>query len=72
MLLRLGHEVSIFSCSALKDLQGSIQGLEKSRSEYRAALLRMKKVSQKLNNPDQKDQLVRFREVRRRLQWNLS
>ena len=49
--------------SAIWDLDLSIQTLEKSRTEYRAALLWMKNVSEKLQNPDYRDQLARFRAV---------
>lgn len=37
--------------------------MEKTRKEYRAALLWMKDVSEKLHNPDLKDQLSKFRKV---------
>ena len=37
--------------------------MEKARKEYRAALLWMKDVSEKLHNPDLKDQLANFRKV---------
>ena len=62
-LLRMHSEFAVFRDSAIKDLNFSIQSLEKARTEYRAALLWMKDVSEKLHNPDYKDQLIRFREV---------
>ena len=55
--------MATFEASALSDLSLSIQTLEKARTDYRAALLWMKDVSGKLQNPDYRDQLVRFREV---------
>ena len=65
-ILRLQAETTTFSSSGLGDLSWSIENLEKARKEYRAALLWMKDVSEKLNNPDAKNQLTRFREVRYR------
>jgi len=62
-LLRMRNEFLVFRDSAVRDLDLSIQQLEKARTEYRAALLWMKDVSEKLQNPDYKDQLVKFREV---------
>ena len=58
------QELITFRASAIKDLDVSIQTLEKARTEYRAALLWMKNVSDKLQNPDYSDQLAKFREVR--------
>ena len=55
--------MATFEASALSDLSVSIHTLEKARTDYRAALLWMKDVSGKLQNPDYRDQLVRFREV---------
>ena len=63
-LLRLRNEFSVFRNSAITDLNMSIELLEKARTDYRAALLWMKDVSGKLQNPDYRDQLARFREVR--------
>ena len=63
-LIRLHREFLVFRGSAIRDLNESIQLLEKARTEYRAALLWMKDVSEKLHNPDYRDQLIRFREVR--------
>ena len=63
-MMRLHQEFSTFSRTAIKDLTESIQRLEKSRADYRAALLWMKDVSEKLHNPDYPNQLTRFREVK--------
>ena len=60
---RLQAETTTFATSGLGDLAYSIDNLERARKEYRAALLWMKDVSEKLRNPDAKGQLVRFREV---------
>ena len=60
---RLQSETTTFANSGLGDLAYSIDNLERGRKEYRAALLWMKDVSEKLHNPDAKGQLVRFREV---------
>ncbi len=64
-LVRMRNEFLVFRDSAVTDLDMSIQQLEKARTEYRAALLWMRDVSDKLQNPDYKDQLIRFREVRK-------
>lgn len=61
--LRLQSETTTFTNSGLGDLNFSIDNLEKARKDYRAALLWMKDVSEKLHNPDARGQLVRFREV---------
>lgn len=61
--LRLQAETITFATSGLGDLSFSIENLERARKDYRAALLWMKDVSEKLHNPDAKGQLVRFREV---------
>lgn len=62
-LMRMYSEFAVFQNTALRDLSLSIQQLEKARTEYRAALLWMKDVSEKLENPDYRNQLARFREV---------
>lgn len=62
-LMRMYSEFMVFQNTALRDLYFSIQQLEKARTEYRAALLWMKDVSEKLENPDYRNQLARFREV---------
>ena len=53
----------VFRVTAIRDLGLSIQRLQKARTEYRAALLWMKDVSEKLQNPDYRNQLFKFREV---------
>ena len=53
----------VFRVTAIRDLGISIQRLQKARTEYRAALLWMKDVSEKLHNPDYRNQLFKFREV---------
>ena len=53
----------VFRVTAIRDLSLSIQRLQKARTEYRAALLWMKDVSEKLQNPDYRNQLFKFREV---------
>ena len=53
----------MFQSTAIRDLNFSIQRLEKARTDYRAALLWMKNVSEKLQNPDYYNQLAKFREV---------
>ncbi len=63
-LVRMQQEFATFKGSAITDLDYSIHTLEKARTEYRAALLWMKNVSEKLKNPDYRDQLSKFREVR--------
>lgn len=62
-ITRLQQEFITFSSSAIGDLSESIKRLEKARADYRAALLWMKDVSEKLHNPDAREQLARFREV---------
>ena len=62
-LFRLQQEFATFSNTAIIDLGDSIKRLEKSRTEYRAALLWMKNVSEKFNDPDASQQLAKFREV---------
>ena len=62
-LIRMRGEFHVFRDSAIRDLDLSIQRLEKARMEYRATLLWMKDVSEKLHNPDYSNQLIRFREV---------
>ena len=62
-IIRLHQEFCTFTNNAITDLNESIRRLEKARMEYRAALLWMKNVSEKLHDPDQRNQLVRFREV---------
>ncbi len=62
-LARLQSECGVFQSTAIRDLNISIDRLEKARTDYRAALLWMKDVSEKLHNPDYHNQLAKFREV---------
>ena len=62
-LARMQSECAVFESTAIRDLNFSIDRLEKARTDYRAALLWMKDVSERLRNPDYQNQLVRFREV---------
>ena len=62
-LQRMQSEFMVFRVTAIRDLSISIQRLQKARTEYRAALLWMKDVSEKLQNPDYRNQLYKFREV---------
>lgn len=62
-IFRLQQEFVTFSNSAIGDLSESIKHLEKARVDYRAALLWMKDVSQRLHDPDARGQLAKFREV---------
>ncbi|XP_034658614.1 islet cell autoantigen 1 [Drosophila subobscura] len=59
-LLRLQHEVDVFRCRAVKDTEGTLQNMEKERTEYRAALCWMKSASQELD-PDTGKGLDKFR-----------
>ena len=61
---QLYHDLHMFLSCALTDLTESTKRLEKARTEYRAALLWMKKESGKLNDPDNSGQLTKFRHVR--------
>ncbi len=54
----------MFQTTAIRDLNVSIERLEKARTDYRAALLWMKDVSDKLHNPDYHNQLTKYREAR--------
>lgn len=62
-ITRLQQEFVTFSNTAIGDLSESIKRFEKARVDYRAALLWMKDVSEKLHNPDAREQLAKFREV---------
>ena len=66
-ITRLQQEFSTFSNTAIGDLTDSIKRFEKARVDYRAALLWMKDVSEKLHNPDAREQLIKFREVHKLL-----
>ncbi|XP_017887662.1 islet cell autoantigen 1 [Ceratina calcarata] len=59
---RLYQEVETFRQRAIEDTLQKVQAMEKSRTEYRAALSWMKNVSQELD-PDTSKQLERFRKV---------
>lgn len=61
-LVRLYKDVETFQYRAVTDTYDTIEKMEKSRTGYRAALLWMKDVSQKLN-PDDYKQLEKFRKV---------
>ena len=62
-LRQLSHDLDVFITRGLKDLSDSTKGLEKARTEHRAALLWFKKESAKLSNPDNSEQLANFRMV---------
>uniref|UniRef100_A0A6G1SJJ1 Islet cell autoantigen 1 n=1 Tax=Aceria tosichella TaxID=561515 RepID=A0A6G1SJJ1_9ACAR len=61
-LLRLYQEMETFHTRAVEDTADTVDKLENSRSQYRASLLWMKDISEKLN-PDVYKQLNRFRRV---------
>lgn len=61
-LVRLYKDVETFQYRAVTDTYDTIEKMEKSRTAYRAALLWMKDVSQKLD-PDAYKQLDKFRKV---------
>ncbi|XP_075225513.1 islet cell autoantigen 1-like protein isoform X2 [Lycorma delicatula] len=61
-LLRLYQEVDTFRHTAIEDMLENVQAMEKARTEYRASLKWMKKVSQELD-PDAYKQLEQFRKV---------
>lgn len=61
---QLHHDLHMFLSRALTDLAESVRRMEKARTEYRAALLWMKKESGKLSDPDNSGQLTKFRHVR--------
>ncbi|XP_077010858.1 islet cell autoantigen 1-like protein isoform X3 [Tamandua tetradactyla] len=61
-LSRLKQEVATFSQRAVSDTLVTINRMEQARTEYRAALLWMKDVSQELD-PDTTKQMERFRKV---------
>lgn len=65
-LVRLYQEVETFRQRAIEDTLMTIQAMEKSRTEYRAALSWMKNVSQELD-PDTSKQLQKFRKVQSRV-----
>nr|XP_034177595.1 islet cell autoantigen 1 isoform X2 [Osmia lignaria] len=63
---RLYQEVETFRQRAIEDTLQKVQAMEKSRTEYRAALSWMKNISQELD-PDTSKQLERFRKVQTRV-----
>ncbi|XP_078042077.1 islet cell autoantigen 1-like protein [Augochlora pura] len=63
---RLYQEVETFRQRAIEDTLQNVQAMEKSRTEYRAALLWMKNISQELD-PDTTKQLEKFRKVQTRV-----
>lgn len=62
-LHRLYQEVETFRRRAIADTLLTVSRMEKSRTEYRGALLWMKDVSQELD-PDTYKQLEKFRKVK--------
>ena len=61
-LQRLQQEVETFRQRAIADCSVTLQRMEKARTEYRAALLWMKDISENLD-PDTHKQLEKFRTV---------
>lgn len=61
-LVRLLQEVSTFRQRALSDCALTIQRMQTARTEYRAALLWLKDISQDLD-PDVNKRLDKFRKV---------
>lgn len=61
-LVRLFQEVDTFHTRAVEDTARTVEEMEKIRTEYRGALMWMKNISQDFN-PDQYQQLEKFREV---------
>lgn len=61
-LVRLYQEVETYLNRAIADTEETVNKMEKSRTDYRGALLWMKEVSQKLD-PDTYRQLEKFRKV---------
>jgi len=61
-LMRLQQEVETFRQRAIADCAVTLQRMEKARTEYRAALLWMKDISENLD-PDTHKQLEKFRTV---------
>lgn len=59
-LVRLQHEVETFTGRGIKDTYGTVQAMERERTEYRAALGWMKAASQQLD-PDKGRGLDKFR-----------
>jgi hypothetical protein len=61
-LHRMFDKMDTFHTKAFDDTQNTIEGMEKQRTTYRAALLWMKSLSDKLD-PESMDQLSKFRKV---------
>ncbi|XP_065162637.1 LOW QUALITY PROTEIN: islet cell autoantigen 1-like protein [Atheta coriaria] len=61
-LVRLHHEVETFRGRAVSDTRGTVMEMEKTRTEYRAALSWMKSVSTQLD-PDTGHGLEKFRKA---------
>lgn len=61
-LIRLYQEMETFHSRAVEDTTKTVDKLESKRSQYRASLLWMKDISEKLN-PDVYQQLDKFRRV---------
>lgn len=59
-IVRLHHEVDTFTGRAIKDTHGTVQAMERERTEYRAALGWMKAASAQLD-PDKGRGLDKFR-----------
>ena len=68
-LVRLYQEIETFRYRAISDTLMTINRMEGSRLEYRAALLWMKDISKELD-PDTFKQLEKFRKVRQLIYWN--
>lgn len=65
-LLRLYQEMETFHSRAVEDTANTVDKLESSRCQYRASLLWMKDISEKLN-PDVYRQLDRFRRIQNKV-----
>lgn len=61
-LVRLYQEVETYQCRAVADTLCTVRKMERSRTDYRGALLWMKDISQQLD-PDTYKQLEKFRKV---------
>lgn len=61
-LIRLLHEMDTFHSRAVEDTKETVDKMEDKRTQYRASLLWMKNISEKLN-PDVYKQLSKFRHV---------
>lgn len=70
-LHRMHQEVETFRRRAIADTLLTVSRMEKSRTEYRGALLWMKDVSQELD-PDTYKQLENFRKVERTCSFRYS